>query len=113
MRSASSRSLCSVRILLVDDCEPWRQHVPSILLTRPELCVVADAADGLEAVQKAHELQPDLILLDIGLPTLDGLKAANRICKVTPEARILFLTQNSDKDIEQPALGALVCMDTS
>src|SRR6185295_3620936 len=94
----------SVRVLLVDDCERWRQHVRSILLTRPELRVVAEVADGLEAVQKAQELQPDLILLDIGLPTLNGLKAANRIGKVAPEARILFLTQNSDQDIEHAAL---------
>ena len=94
----------SVRILVVDDFEPWRQQVCSILQTRPELRVVAEIADGLEAVQKAQELKPDLILLDIGLPNLDGLEAANRIRQVAPDTKILFLTQNSDKDMVRAAL---------
>ena len=94
----------SFRILVVDDYEPWRQQVCSILQTRPELRVVAEAADGLEAVQKAQELQPDLILLDIGLPSLNGVEAANRIRQVTPDAGIIFLTQNSDRDVVRAAL---------
>lgn len=99
----------AVRVLVVDDHEQWRKEVRSLLQTRPELRVVAEAVDGLEAVQKAQELQPDLILLDIGLPTLNGLEAAKRIRKVAPDAGILFLTSNSDKDIVQAALsdGAL------
>jgi len=75
-----------------------------MLQTRPELHVVAEVGDGLEAVQKAKELQPDLILLDIGLPSLDGLEAANRIRQVAPDAGIIFLTQNSDKDTVRAAL---------
>lgn len=75
-----------------------------MLQTRPELRVVAEVGDGLEAVQKAQELKPDLILLDIGLPNLDGLEAANRIRQVAPDAAIIFLTQNSDKDIVRAAL---------
>jgi DNA-binding NarL/FixJ family response regulator len=92
------------RILVVDDFEPWRQQICSMLQTRPELCVVAKAGDGLEAVQRAKELQPDLILLDIGLPNLDGLEAANRIRQVAPDAAIIFVTQNSDKDMVRAAL---------
>lgn len=57
---------------MVDDFEPWRQQICSIPGARPELRVVTEAADGLEAVQKAQEFKPDLILLDIGLPKLDG-----------------------------------------
>jgi DNA-binding NarL/FixJ family response regulator len=57
----------------------------------------------LEAVQKA-ELQPDLIVLDIGLPNLNGLEAAKRICQVAPDAKIVFLTQNRDRDVVQAAL---------
>jgi len=96
--------LASVRVLVVDDFEPWRRRVCSMLQTRPDLRVVAEAGDGLEAVQKAQELKPDLVLLDIGLPTLNGLEAANRIRQVAPDARIIFLTQISDKDIVQAAL---------
>jgi DNA-binding NarL/FixJ family response regulator len=94
----------SIRILVVDDFEPWRQQVCGILQTRPELHVVAEAADGLEAVRKAQELKADLILLDIGLPNLNGLEAANQICQVAPDAKIIFLTQNSDRDVVQAAL---------
>ena len=95
----------SIRVLVVDDNEPWRREVCSILQTQPELRVVAEVADGLEAVQKAKELQPDLILLDIGLPNLNGLEAANRIRQVASGAKIIFLTNNMDKDIVQAALG--------
>ena len=94
----------SIRVLVVDDFEPWRREVCSILQTQLELLVVAEIADGLEAVQKAKELQPDLILLDIGLPNLDGLEAANRIRQVASGAKILFLTNNRDKDIVRAAL---------
>jgi DNA-binding NarL/FixJ family response regulator len=94
----------SIRILLVDDFEPWRRHLHSILETWPELWVVAEVADGLEAVQSAQELKPDLILLDIGLPSLNGIEAANRIRKIIPDAKIIFVTQNSDKDVVRAAL---------
>ena len=93
-----------VRILVVDDFEPWRQHICSLLQTRPELRVIAEVADGSEAVQKAQELEPDLILLDIGLPNLSGIEAAIRIRQVAPDARIIFVTQNSDKEVVRKAL---------
>jgi DNA-binding NarL/FixJ family response regulator len=83
----------TLRILVVDDFEPWRRQVCSMLQTRREFRVVGEAADGLEAVQQAQELNPDLILLDIGLPSLNGLAAANRIRRFSPDARIVFLTQ--------------------
>ncbi len=96
--------LSLVRVLVVDDYEPWRQQVRSMLQTKPELRVVAEAADGLEAVQKAQELGPALILLGIGLPSLDGLEAAKQIRQGAPDARIIFLTQNRDKDLARAAL---------
>jgi len=71
---------------------------------RPELQVICEVSDGLVAVHKAEELQPDLILLDIGLPTLNGIEAARRIRKVAPKSRILFLTQESSADVVQEAL---------
>ena len=75
-----------------------------MLQIRPELRVVAEVGDGLEAVKKAQELKPDLILLDIGLPTLDGLEAAARICQVAPGTKIIFVSQNNDKDVVRRAL---------
>ena len=98
------RSPSSVRVLLVENFEPFRRFIRSMLQKRPEFQVICEVSDGLEAVQKAHELKPDLILLDIGLPNLDGLEAANRIRQVAPGAKIIFLTQNSDKDVVRAAL---------
>jgi len=93
-----------IRVLVVDDFEPWRQEMCSMLQTQPEFNVVAEVGDGLEAVKKAHELKPDLILLDIGLPTLDGIEAAARICQVAPGTKIIFVSQNNDKDVVRRAL---------
>jgi DNA-binding NarL/FixJ family response regulator len=103
------RSVSSVRILVVDDYEPFRRFVCSTLGKRPDLQVIGEASDGLEAVQKAEELQPDLIVLDLGLPTLNGIEAARRIRKVIPECKMLFVSQESSVDVVQEALslGAL------
>jgi DNA-binding NarL/FixJ family response regulator len=71
-----------ILVLIVDDYEPWRRYFSTALQNKPELQVIGEVSDGLEAVQKAQELQPDLILLDIGLPTLNGIAAARRIREV-------------------------------
>jgi len=73
--------------------------VASVLRKKPELQILSEVSDGLEAVQKAKELQPDLILLDIELPNLNGIEALSRIRQVSPNAKIIFLTQNSDKEV--------------
>ena len=98
-----------VRIFVVDDHDPFRRFVCSTLAQRPDLQIIGEASDGLEAVQKAEELQPDLIVLDIGLPTLNGIEAARRIRKLAPQSKILFLSQESSPDVVQEAfsLGAL------
>jgi DNA-binding NarL/FixJ family response regulator len=93
-----------VRILVVDDYEPWRRFVASTLQKRPELQIVGEAADGIEAVQKAKELQPDLIVLDIGLPKLNGIKAAREIHECSPKARILFFTEDRSADVAEEAM---------
>jgi DNA-binding NarL/FixJ family response regulator len=93
-----------VRILLVDDFERWRRLVTSLLQQNPKWQLVGEASDGLEAVLKAEELQPDLIVLDVGLPTLNGIEAARRIRKLTPESKIIFLSQESSADVVQEAL---------
>jgi DNA-binding NarL/FixJ family response regulator len=93
-----------LRVLVVEDFAPFRQFVCSTLGKRPDLQVICEASDGLEAVQKAKELKPDLILMDIGLPTLNGIEAARRIRKVSPESKIIFLTQECSADVVQEAL---------
>lgn len=94
----------SVRVLVVDDHEPWCRHVCSVLKKKLALQVIGEISDGLEAVQKAQEVQPDLILLDIGLPTLNGIEAARRICELSPQTKILFLSQETSADVVQVAL---------
>jgi len=97
--------LSTVRILVVDDVVLFRQFVVELLEKRPELQVVGEASDGLEAIQKAIELRPDLILLDIGLPSLNGIEVARQMRSLVPESKIIFLTQESSADVVQEALG--------
>lgn len=101
--------MLSTRVLVVEDFEPFRRFICSTLRTRPEFLIVAEVGDGLEAVQKAEELQPDLIMLDIGLPSLNGIDAARRIRELSPKSKILFMSQESSADVVQEALalGAL------
>src|SRR5579864_9199378 len=96
--------MSSIRVLIVDDYEPWRRFISSELQKQSNLQAVGEVSDGLEAVQLAEELQPDLILLDVGLPTLNGIEAARRIRKVSPASRILFVSENRSADIAEEAL---------
>jgi DNA-binding NarL/FixJ family response regulator len=89
---------------VVDDHEPWRRFVSTTLQKQPKLQVIGEALDGLEAVQKAEELQPDLIVLDIGLPSVNGIEAARRILELSPKSKILFLSENRSWDIAEEAL---------
>jgi len=98
-----------VRILVVDDYEPFRRFLCSMLTRKADLQIIGEALDGLEAVQKAEELQPDLIVLDIGLPTLNGIEAARQIRKFAPESKIIFVSQESSPDVVQEALGLGAC----
>jgi len=93
-----------IRVLIVEDFEPFRQFISSQLQTRLALQVISEVSDGLEAVRKAQELQPDLVLLDIGLPTLNGIEVARRIRKCSPSSRILFVSENRSPDIAAEAL---------
>src|SRR5580700_8202168 len=96
----------TVRILLADDFEPWRNFVASQLQKNPEWQVICEASDGLEAVQKAKEFQPDLIVLDIGLPKLNGIDAALSIRKAAPASKILFASENRSSEVVAAALRA-------
>ena len=101
--------LSSIRILMADDFKDWRRQVLSLFQARPEWQVIAEAADGPDAIQKAEELKPDLIVLDIGLPQLNGIEVARQIRQFSPNSRIVILSQNTNLDIVRAALstGAL------
>jgi DNA-binding NarL/FixJ family response regulator len=101
--------LSSIRILVVDDFEGWRHQVRSLFLARPQWQIIAEVSDGSEAVQKVANLKPDLIVLDIGLPKLNGIEAARQIRQLSPSSKIVFLSQNHDLDVVRAALstGAL------
>jgi CheY-like chemotaxis protein len=97
------------RILVVDDFHSFRAWVSSVLQNEPLLQVIAEASDGLEAVQRAQTARPDLIILDVGLPELNGLEAARIILKALPNVIIVFLSQECSVDVVSEAirLGAL------
>jgi DNA-binding NarL/FixJ family response regulator len=94
----------SARVLVVDDYEPFRQFVCSTLGKVPGLRIVGQASDGVEAVRRAEELQPELILMDIGLPSLSGIEAARRIRQLAPTSKVLFLSQETSRDVVEEAL---------
>jgi DNA-binding NarL/FixJ family response regulator len=76
-----------------------------MLQKQPELQIIGAVFDGLEAVQQAQELHPDLILLDIGLPTINGIEAARRIRESAPQSKILFVSENRSPNIAEEGLG--------
>jgi DNA-binding NarL/FixJ family response regulator len=92
------------RVLVVEDYASWSHFICSMLKQKRELRVVCEASNGLEAVEKARQLKADLILLDIGLPKLNGIEAAQRILAFAPQAKIIFISENRDPDIVQEAL---------
>ena len=94
----------SYKILVVDDSDRFRQFLVLSLRRRAELQLIYEASDGLEAVERAEELRPDLILLDIGLPSVNGIEAGRRIRKVSPDSKILFVSLESSADVVQEAL---------
>jgi DNA-binding NarL/FixJ family response regulator len=101
---ADNSRISKVRILVVEDNAQFRQFILSILGKSAVLEVVGEASDGLGAIRKTRELQPELILLDIGLPGLNGIEVAKQICALVPKPKIVFLSQESSVDIVQDAL---------
>jgi two-component system, NarL family, nitrate/nitrite response regulator NarL len=103
VESAPELQMALIRILIVDDFDLWKGFVIARLQERPDLRIVGFASDGLQAVEKAKELQPDLILLDMMLPKLNGIEAARQIREVAPQAKILFVSSESDLESVQMA----------
>lgn len=97
-----------IQILLAEDFVPYRTMVASLLSGSTHFRVICQASDGIEAAEQAQLLGPDVVLMDIGLPILNGLEAARRIREMVPAAKIVFLTQETDAGIVEEAfsLGA-------
>jgi DNA-binding NarL/FixJ family response regulator len=96
--------MTSHRILVVEDHEPFRRFIRLELQKRPHLRVIGEVSDGLKAVQQAEKLQPDLILIDIGLRNLNGIEAAERIRTVAPNAKLVFVSLESSSEVVQETL---------
>jgi len=92
-----------VRLLLVDDSAGWRKAIGSILQRHLRRHVISEARDGMEAVDQASALRPDLILLDLNLPRLNGIAACKQILRCSPRSRILFVSQQTDPDFVHAA----------
>jgi DNA-binding NarL/FixJ family response regulator len=99
-----NEGVSGIRVLVVEDFEPFRRFICSKLGRNPELQVISEVSDGMEAVRKAADLRPDLILLDVGLPTLTGIEAARLIRTLSPESKIIFVSQESSADVVREAM---------
>lgn len=102
------------RVLVVDDFEPWRRFVCSTLeQQRKDVEIVGESSDGWEAIEQAEELHPDLIMLDVGLPTLNGIETARRLRRLSPCSKILFVMprvfSGSDRGSVAYGRGGLRC----
>jgi len=95
-----------VRILVVDDLRYWQDFIRVCFEKRPDVVMSGVASSGLEAIERAAVLQPDLILLDIKLPGMNGIQAAERIRQLVPNTKIIFLTVESDPEIVRDAFRA-------
>ncbi|HTT22883.1 MAG TPA: response regulator [Candidatus Sulfotelmatobacter sp.] len=97
-------STIEIRVLVAEDHGPFRRFLTSTIQDKTALKVVCEVADGTTAVQKAGQLQPELLLLDIGLPGLNGIEAARQIRALCPNCKILFVSQESSSDVVEAAL---------
>jgi len=93
-----------VQVLVVEDFTPWRVFIETHLGKVPNLRIIGTACDGLDAIQKAVALQPDLIVMDVSLPKLNGIAAAFQIRQHALKAAILFLSESSDPGVVRAAL---------
>jgi two-component system NarL family response regulator len=96
----------SIRVLVVDDFAPFRNLIRMILQSQPKFRIIGEASDGIEAVQKALKLSPDLVLLDVALPRLTGIDACRRIRELSPKSKILIVSLNRTWDFVEAALDA-------
>ena len=96
--------MSSVEVLVVDDHAMVRKAICALLSSDPVLNVICETSDGEQAVEKAEEFQPDLVLMDISLPGISGIEAARRIRRVSPQSQIIFLSQHDSLQMVKDAL---------
>jgi len=106
--SAKCKNLSTARILVADDFDVFRKLVCSILKEQTAYQIVGEAADGKEAVQRAEELQPDLVVLDMSLPDSRGIEVVRRIKVCSPQSKILFLATSNDPELVGDCVHAVV-----
>ena len=93
-----------LKILVVDDHEEFRKYLYGLLESQPRFAVVGEAANGVEAIDRARELQPDVVVLDINMPVLGGIEAAEQILLLAPKTQIIFLSQDDSEMMIQGAM---------
>jgi len=93
-----------LKILVVDDHEEFRKYVCALLESQPRFAVVGEGANGVEAIDRARELQPDVVVLDINMPVLGGIEAAEQILLLAPKTQIIFLSQDGSEMMIQAAM---------
>lgn len=96
--------MTKIRVLLADDHAVLRAGIRALLDMQADIEVVGEAGDGYQAVARVRELQPDIVLMDVGMPGLDGMAATRQIKADYPNTRILILTQHENKEYVRPAL---------
>src|ERR1700720_3110991 len=96
----------TIRILVADDHPVVRHGLRTLLNSNPKWKVVGEAEDGLEAVEKTSRLRPDLVILDVSMPKMNGLEVCRRIRKSVPESEVLFATQHDSQQMMREALAA-------
>lgn len=96
----------SLSVLIVDDFKQWRSVVRTTLHSRLGVNMFEEAEDGLEAVHKSSHLRPDLVVLDIGLPGLNGFEVARQIRTISPKSKVVFLTENASYDLGEASFNS-------
>ena len=98
-----------VSVLIVDDHEAIRRGLRSLFRRHPEFVVIGEAFDGVEAIQKAQELSPNLVILDLAMPEMNGLEAAAALKYILPDVPLFLLTAHYNRELELAATASGVC----